>query len=539
MEILKDGDVTDQKFFSLIVMEIDEIKSKLDALSWKDLKASVSFLEEGIALLYEVFNIANARSVCGAVTAQAACNEAFPLIEGIRRLEITGLDESATRKLSTAKERFKDARRKATEAFQNEGLKTSDRILAMKYRVMATILETVDNPADALAPCRVCVKELNSLPAVQNNFDVQLKTGIQAVRRWFWQEERREIISAVCHVNRVIYDVTRTFGGDARFWIWPTVDTGDNKINPLYDARVTEVLVQHGMEHCCVTPWSFGQEGEKEHELKSPIGIATNSSGEFIVGDYGDRCVKVFDRNDELVKVFGLPTEDVTTPLYIEDVVTDMNDNIFVLTMMGKPGFHESERSSRSWWVYKPTKPAELHNRFRLRGEGLYRRLSVRDTGKVMTLRDRTAVEEYDSNEELVHSFGEEILRYAIDITVANDGRVLVLDNYDSSRSDSLRADLVVYIFNEHGDHLNKFKLQRDYSLYTSIAFHPAGEHVVVAGKELDSKLLEVKIYSKDGEFVRSTQIQICDDFSEVGGIAVNNDGRIAVVTSNAKVFVL
>ena len=539
VEILKDGDVTDQKFFSLIVMEIDEIKSKLDALSWKDLKASVSFLEEGIALLYEVFNIANARSVCGAVTAQAACNEAFPLIEGIRRLEITGLDESATRKLSTAKERFKDARRKVTEAFQNEGLKTSDRILAMKYRVMATILETVDNPADALAPCRVCVKELNSLPAVQNNFDVQLKTGIQAVRGWFGQEERREVISSVCHVNRVIYDVTQTFGGDARFWIWPTVDTSDNKINPLYDARVTKVLIQQGMEHCCVTPWSFGQEGEKEHELKSPIGIATNSSGEFIVGDYGDRCVKVFDRNDELVKVFGLPTEDVTTPLYIEDVVTDMNDNIFVLTMMGKPGFHESERSSRSWWVYKPTKPAELHNRFRLRGEGLYRRLSVRDTGKVMTLRDRTAVEEYDSNEELVHSFGEEILRYAIDITVANDGRVLVLDNYDSSRSDSLRADLVVYIFNEHGDHLNKFKLQRDYSLYTSIAFHPAGEHVVVAGKELDSKLLEVKIYSKDGEFVRSTQIQICDDFSEVGGIAVNNDGRIAVVTSNAKVFVL
>ena len=539
MEILKDGDVTDQKFFSLIVMEIDEIKSKLDALSWKDLKASVSFLEEGIALLYEVFNIANARSVCGAVTAQAACNEAFPLIEGIRRLEITGLDESATRKLSTAKERFKDARRKATEAFQNEGLKTSDRILAMKYRVMATILETLDNPADALAPCRVCVKELNSLPAVQNNFHVQLKTGIQAVRGWFGQEERREVISSVCQVNRVIYDVMQTFGGDASLWIWPTVDTGDNKINPLYDARVTKVLIQQGMEHCCVTPWSFGQEGGKEHELKSPIGIATNSSGEFIVGDYGDRCVKVFDRNGKLVNVFGLPTEDVTTPLYIEDVVTDMNDNIFVLTMMGKPGFHESERSRRSWWVYKPTKTAELHNRFRLRGEGLYRRLSVRDTGKVMTLRDRTAVEEYDSNEELVHSFGEEILRYAIDITVANDGRVLVLDNYDSSRSDSLRADLVVYIFNEHGDHLNKFKLQRDYSLYTSIAFHPAGEHVVVAGKTLDSNLLEVKIYSKDGEFVRSTKIQICDDFSEVGGITVNNDGRIAVVTSNDKVFVL
>ena len=291
-EILKDGDVTDQKFHSLIVKEIDEIKSKLHALSRKDLEASISFFKEGIAFLYEVFKIANTRGECGAVKAQAACNEAIPLIEGIRRLEITGLDESATRKLSAAKKRFEDARRKATEAYNNESLETSDRILAMKYRVMATILETVDNPADALAPCRVCVGELNSLPAVQNNFDVQLKTGIQAVRSLLGKEERREIISSVCHVNRVIYDFTRTFGGDAHLWTWPTVKTGGNKINPLYDARVTNVLVQQGTEHCRVTPWLFGQEGEKEHKLNESMGIATNSSGEFIVGDRGDRCVR-------------------------------------------------------------------------------------------------------------------------------------------------------------------------------------------------------------------------------------------------------
>ena len=535
-ETLKDGDVTDQKFHSLIVNKSDEIKSKLDALSRKDLEASISFFEEGIALLYEVFDIVKSRNERGAATAQAACDEAFSLVEGITRLELTGLDESATRKLSTAKERFKDARRKATEAFKNEALKTSDRILAMKYRVMATILEAVDIPAVALAPCRVCVKELNSLPEVQNNFDVQLKTGIQAVRGWFNKEERREIISSVCHINRIVYDVTRTFGGDAQFWIWPTVDTEDNKINPLYDERVTKGLLRRGMVHCCVTPWSFGQEGEKEQELKSPIGIATNSSGEFIVGDFGDRCVKVFDRNGKLVKVFGLPTEDVITPLCIEDVVTDMNDNIFVLTMMGKPGFHESERSERSWWVYKPTEIADLHHRFRLRGEHWHSRLSVRDTGKVMTLRDGTAVEEYDSNGEFVRSFGEEKLRYAMDITVANDGRVLVLDNYyDSFRGDSQKADLVVHIFNEHGDHLNKLKLQRNNFLYTSIAFHPAGEHFVVAGIESNRNLLQVKILSKGGEFVRSVKIQNCNEFLEVRGIAVNNEGCIAVVTTNFK----
>ena len=529
-EILKDGDVTDQKFHSLIVAEIDDIKSKLDALSRKDLGASISFFEEGIALLYEVFKIANARGECGAVTAQADCNEAFRLIEGIRRLELNGLDESATRKFSTAKKRFKDARRKATEAFKNEALKTSDRILAMKYRVMATILETVDNPADAMGPCKVCVKELNSLPAVQNNFDVQLKTGIQAVRGLLSKEERREVISSVCHVNRVIYDVTRIFGGDTHFWILPTVETGNNKINPLYDARVTKVLLQQGMEHCCVTPWSFGQEGEKKHELKDPIGIAINSSGEFIVGDNEDRCVKVFDRNGKFVKHSGLHTDDLNTLSYVKDVATDMNGNIFVLTKLEKP------ESTSSWWIYKLTKTADLHQTFRLRGElrdKEYIRLAVRDTRKVVTLRYLRGVEEYDSNGKFVRSFGEEILKYARDITVANDGRVLVLDiDYDSLRFDFDKEEFCVHIFSKHGDHLNKFKLQRNCFSFTSIAFHPAGEHVVVAGREIERVLLEVKIYSKDGEFVCSVQIQNRKAF-KVKGITVNNDGRIAVLRSN------
>ena len=537
-ETLKDGDVTDQKFHSLIVKEIEDIKSKLDALSRKDLEASISFFEEGIVLLYEVFKIANARGECGAVTAQAACSEAIPIIEGIKRLELTGLDESATRKLSTAKKRFEDARREATKAFKNEGLKTSDRVLAMKYRVMATILETVDNPADAVGPCGVCVKELNSLPAVQNNFHVQLKTGIQAVKGLLSKEERREIISSVCHVNRVIYDVTRTFGGDTHFWIWPTVDTGDNRINPLYDARVTKVLLHQGMEHCCVTPWSFGL------ELEAPMGIATNSSGEFIVGEWIDRCLKVFDRNGTFVKHFALRTDDVYTELKIDDVVTAVNDNIFVLTQLTKP---ESMSSRSSWWIYKLTKTADLHHMFRLRKEGMieYIRLSVRDTGKVVALRSLNGgVEEYDSSGEFIRSFGKEILKYAQDITVANDGRVLVLDvDYDSLRSVFDKENYFVRIFSEHGDYLNKFKLHINNVFKPKITFHPASGHVVVAAYgEREINLMWVTIYSKDGEFVRSVKIQISHRSFEIRGITLQNDGNIAVVTrsvSSGRVVVL
>ena len=98
----------------------------------------------------------------------------------LRKLELTKLAESAERQLDYANDRFKDARRKATEAYDNEALELSHRVLAMQYRVMAAILETVDNLEDALAACRVCIEELHSLLAVKECFTVELKTGFRA-----------------------------------------------------------------------------------------------------------------------------------------------------------------------------------------------------------------------------------------------------------------------------------------------------------------------------------------------------------------------
>ena len=82
----------------------------------------------------------------------------------MRRLELTiDLDESSTRVLSNAKDRFKEAHREATKAFANEALELSDRLLAMQYRVMATILETLDSPTG----CKLCIKELHCLAVVK------------------------------------------------------------------------------------------------------------------------------------------------------------------------------------------------------------------------------------------------------------------------------------------------------------------------------------------------------------------------------------
>ena len=511
-EKLKDGDITDQRFRGLIVREIDDIKSKLDGLSRKDLVASIMFLEEGIGLLYKVFEEARITSEHGAATTQTAvCGEAFSLAKRMKKLELTDLDEEARRALSSAKERFKDSRRKATEAFGNEALETSDRILAMQYRVMATILETVDNPEDAIEPCRVCLKDLNSLSAVQNSFKVQLKKGIQVLKGLVGKDERRKIISSVCHVNRVIYDVTQTVGKDVHLWIWPAVDIGEDKVDPLRDGRVAKVLRKQGMEHCLVTPWSFGQEGKEEHKLKNPTGIATNSSGQFIVGDEGDSDLKMFDPSGQFIQYLRLPNDDVKTKLYIRDVTTDNKDNIYVLGCEKKTG-------SEEFVVYEFSNTADLHHKFPVR-RGDWDRLTVTNS-KVLLLSRSSGVAVYDTDGRFVRSFGQEALEYPWDITAANDGRVMVVERFGS----------YVHIFSEDGDYLKKFELQgRHY--FPSIAFHRASEHVVITTnqerlRELD--FLHLTIFTKHGEFVRSTEFHEDQIFSY--SMTVTKDGRIVVL---------
>ena len=557
-EKLKDGDVTDEKIRELIVREIDDIKSKLDGLSRKDLLASISFFKEGIQLLYEAFDKAKSRSENGGVTTQAAFAEALSLARGKTNLNLTDLDESANRALSKAKNRFEDSRKEATRAFNNEALETSDRILAMQYRVMATILETLDNPADAVAPCRVCIDELNCLSAVQQCFTVELAKGF---RSRFGKNERRKTISNVCHVNHVIYNVTVTALmvslGLKELLNWPCIGSGEDKVDPLRDERVTEVLRQQGMEHCCVT-WSFGQEGEEEHRPRDPRGIATNSIGQFVVGVYQEKRVKVYDSGGKFINLFSLPNDSVDKEsMHVLDVATDMNDNIYVLAgFIGyctdaemlqqrrrvrffeparlstppKPLFSQKPLVARSSMnafgvvapstdertVYKYSNTADLRVRFSVRADW-YSRLRVTDTGKVLVLRTEMVhmVYVYESDGQFVGAFGKDILKRPRDMTVANDGRVMVLDWEDSC----------VHIFSEHGDHLNKFKLRGCYSM-PRIAFHRESEHAVVAGED-EKGLLNVEVYTKDGEFVCSSQIrkQRC----RLGGVAVTTEGRIAL----------
>ena len=281
---LKEGDVAGQKVSDMIIGDMEDVKSKLDALSRKDLGAAVDSLETGLRFLNNAVDAVHNDNPSreGAKKPEGDKEDGFHgltlpsasysgttviLDAGNKNVQLTeSVNKVAKSTLSAAKERFKLAREKATDGCNSEALRTFDRITAIRYRVMAAMLEsaaeTVGTAGDlritlksALLECEQCLQKLHSLPAVQKSFKVELEKGRLNVRSRFGKEERREIIPTVCQVNRAIYDATLTvYGGDTHVWVWPYVDTGEDKVDPLRDGRIRNVIRTVNMEQCCVTP---------------------------------------------------------------------------------------------------------------------------------------------------------------------------------------------------------------------------------------------------------------------------------------------
>ena len=497
-EKLKEGDVADQKFRDLIVSDIKDIKSKLDAMSRKDLGAAVDYFETGLRFLNDAVYGRHCDSAIRRAAQESEKNEEKRLDEltlpsatspettvvlasGVKNIQLTNLvDEEAKRALSDAKDRFKLAREKATDASNNEALSTFDQITAIRYRVMAAMLESAADMAvgtagelrstlkRALPECKQCLEKLHSLPAVQKSFNVEIEKSLLNVRGRFGKDERREIISIVCQINRVIYDATQAAGRDVQVWVWPYVDTGEEKVDPLRDERISKVLRKIKMEHCCVIPCSFGQEGDEEHKLKRPCGIATNHRGQFLIADDGDKTVKVFDSNGKFDFRFNPQTDDADTKLDILDVATAGEDDlIYLLVELKKPGAVKWEDEVQ---VFNQT--GDLQQKFPVRASGNWRlTVSGKQRGKILLLTGNDVDVYQEPGGEPVCRFGGGVFKWATDITATCDGRVMIVDSKDDS----------LYIFDVEGHQLGKFNIKYERDVYNCIACHPASDHVVLA----------------------------------------------------------
>ena len=530
---LNDGDVTDQKFREVIVREIDDIKSKLDGLARKDLLASISLFREGIELLYDAFenaswstlSIGKQRAVkCTAqVAAAAASEETFTLATKMRKSNITTLDDPTTfaRVLCKAKERFEEARLEATKTFSNEALELSDRLRAMLYRLLSTVLASIGNPGDAAGACRVCLEKLHQLPAVKECFRVELEKGL-SLRALFNKSERREKILYVCRVNRAIYNITKMVASSsAKIWTLPCVDTGREKVDPLRDERVAKALTEEGLEHCCVTGWAFVSGEDKPW---CPWAISSNTLGEFLVADNWDKTVKVFESNGGFRFCFcPHENDDCETKLNIWDVVTVGHDDkteIYLLVELNT----DSRRYTKQKWedeVQIFNKNAELKHRFTLKRIGS----ALAVGSKVIVLTDINIldgqVDVYEKSGEFVCSFGKRLFYSATSITATCNDSILAVDCRNSR----------VHKFTVKGQHIDEFNVSIESDFYYLIACHPVGKYIVLAGHERQTNFLRVAVFTVNGQLMR--RIQLVPEVevpNAVAGLTVTNEGLIAVV---------
>ena len=544
-EKLKDGDVTDQKLRGLIVSELNDIKGKLDALSQKDLKAAVDFFGTGLKNLngaVVAMRGANVSVEAGEVSERneeedfdelALPSDTDPgktiaVAAGIRNMQLTELDETTKSLLSDAQEKFRLAVENATHACNNEALSTFDRITAIRYRVMAAMLksaaETVRTAGDlkstlqkALPECEQCLKKLNSLPAVQNSFKVELSKGLLKIRGQFGKDERMQIISIVCQVNRTIYDAMRTVGKDVHVLVWPSVDIGEDQVDPLRDVRVLQVLEKSekvDMEHYRITP---GLSFDVMNLVPWRAILRTNTLGQFLITKELGRTVHVYDKNGMFQFSFNPQTDDTKIKICIRDLVTeDVSEKNYLLI-----GLNDGKQ-----WEYEVqvlNKTADLQYKFPVRG-GL--RLIV--SGSKLVILEPREAHVYNQNGEFERTFEffkSEGDKYLADCTATHDGRIMIAHfkgDYSNYHC--------VHVFTMEGQEIAKFRsgvgLNLDYMLFSP---RSAGEHVVIAGYNEEDGIITVELYTVDGKLVRRILLREEPELF-FKAITVTMEGHIAML---------
>ena len=509
---LQDSKLLDGKQVrELILTEVELIHLKLDNQARKDLGSSISFYKEGLEILNEVLNNIKRRTTKElfeeegtedeSIGAQSTLNTKTDFLHAVtnnyERLKLADLNERERSIFEKAKKPFADAAYKAAEAFSNAELRTSERIQSMSIRIMAKILENMEDASVALLSCRSFLRELNSLSDVQDIFRLAVTTT--GKKSPFNHEENIRIFAGVCHLNRMVFDVFQLAYKNKVPWDFPPIIAKDggkvvHRIDPLRDVRVAEALSRLHHQNMketlllSVTEFSVVRSfGTEKTKLISPRDITSNNQGQIIVADNGDHIIKVFDQSGECVQSF------FALPSYLADedicgVATDHEDNIFVLVMIDK--FH--------FKVFLFDKDGQLLNKFPLK-EGVHSSMVINQRGELLVLVEekdtkRFAVQKYKtSNGKSDKIFGQDILEEPKDITVTHGGHCLVLNRNGR-----------VTVFDVEGNHQKELDFDyADDALAEAIAFHSESNHVVISNLQPEYRV-KVSIFNEHRDCERS-----------------------------------
>lgn len=246
-----------QSLSDLLETDLSTMKRQLEALIKKDLRESIHLLSQGLSLIPDA--------------------DAGPSSPKRTKMDHTdGELNPSIVKISfsyEAKERFKDARKKAGSAFANEATKTLDAILATSIMVLSQMLET-DDLATASRLCLVYLEQLHSHKDVKKSFEdefryIETRGKVLQFPPVFGSIDARKIVWCVCRLNRFAFDMAKESGEAERspehFKAWPCVKLTNHQkeIDPLRDPRLIDIFKLENRPFS-IAPSLFGQNDARE-----------------------------------------------------------------------------------------------------------------------------------------------------------------------------------------------------------------------------------------------------------------------------------
>ncbi|CAB3990588.1 Hypothetical predicted protein [Paramuricea clavata] len=260
---LKDGDITDAKLREIVVRELNDVKTKIDGLSRKDLLSSYSFLQEGVQLLI--------------VSLDKSKDEQKAVQSKIQD------DRGQTSRMPRGDESLADILNKALELSHVMG----------KLKIVSKDSESAkERLKDA--------QKLHDLSAVREIFSVYLGGGVKSI---FSKAERVENVKSVMMINYVLYQFVFKFSSKyCSALVWPTIQLSDRSFNPIWNWQEVSARKSWGKE--LIQPHS---------EMKvvsniDPYNTAINSRGEIVEGHHDD--IDIISRIGErkVVYEFSVPS---------------------------------------------------------------------------------------------------------------------------------------------------------------------------------------------------------------------------------------
>ena len=258
-----------QSLSDLLETDLSTMKRQLEALTKKELRESINLLGQGLSLIPKANDGPKRRRILGD----------HP--DGVLNPSIV-----TTSFIDEAKERFKDARKKAGSAFANEAMKTIDAILATSIMVLSQMLET-DDLAMAYQLCLVYLEQLHSHKDVKKSFEDEFRYIEARGKVQFWPVfgsiDARKILWCVCSLNRFVFDMAKETGDAKRspelFKAWPFVKPTNHQkeIDPLRDPRLVAIFKLENRPFS-IAPSLFDQNDAEESRPQSPSGRAETTT---------------------------------------------------------------------------------------------------------------------------------------------------------------------------------------------------------------------------------------------------------------------